>query len=148
VIEVREEKSEFREPEIKPHGSLWNFIPFPFFGTVLLYCILLFSLSSVSSFPAPSPFAFFDKIVHFFLFAGLSTVIALGLQQAKHQYSSKMLLLIPVSFSVLYGLSDEIHQLAVPLRQFSAGDIAADAVGATFAACFFLLVHQWKKLKR
>lgn len=30
---------------------------------------------------------------------------------------------------ILYGLSDEIHQLFVPLRQTSAGDFAADALG-------------------
>jgi VanZ family protein len=126
----------------------WEFIPLPFIGTAFAYCVMLYLLSSVSSFPAPSPFTFFDKVVHFFLFAGLSTLVAMGLHQARHQYSSKMQILIPVSFSVIYGLSDEIHQLIVPFREFSMGDIAADAVGATAAATGLFLVHQWKKLKR
>lgn len=125
-----------------------EFVPLPFVAVALVYCAMLYVLSSISSFPVPSPFSFFDKIVHFFLFAGLSAVVTMGLYQARHQYSSKMLILIPVSFSFLYGLSDEIHQLAVPLREFSVGDLAADAVGAATAATALFLLHQRRKLKR
>ncbi len=141
---MQEEKHEGSELK----HTLWDFIPLPFVGAVLVYCGFLYALSSVSTFPVPSPFSFFDKIVHFFLFGGLSAVVAAGLYQARHEYSTRTLLLIPISFSMLYGLSDEIHQLAVPHRIFSMGDFAADAVGALAAALVLMLVFQKRRLKR
>ena len=127
---------------------LENFFPLPFLLATLVYCAVVFWLSSISSFPVPSPFSFFDKIVHFFLFAGLSTLVALGLHRARHRYSVKMLILIPILFSILYGFSDEIHQLSVPWRNFSAGDLAADASGAMAAAVILLLVNRVRKTRR
>jgi VanZ family protein len=147
VIKVQDQKHGFSESRIK-NNQPWDFIPVPFIAAAFLYCTLLFGLSSVSTFPVPPPFSFFDKLVHFFLFAGLSAVVAMGLHRAKHEYSSTMHLLIPVSFSVLYGLSDEIHQLTVPVRDFSTGDIAADALGAAAGAGVLLLMNQWRKFRR
>jgi len=147
VIFVRENKNQISIQETK-YNLFWDFIPLPFLIGVLIYCGLLYGLSSISSFSVPSPFSFFDKIVHFFLFAGLSAVVALGLYQARHRYSPKMLFFIPVSFSMLYGLTDEIHQLTVPHRIFSAADLAANAVGASAAAAILLFLHQWKKYRQ
>jgi len=122
---------------------------FPFLAATLIYCAMIFLLSSISSFPvSPPQISFFDKIVHFLLFAGLSALVAVGLYQARHCYSPKLLFFIPVSFSLVYSISDEIHQVSVPLREFSLGDLVADATGAAAAAGVLLFVHHWKKLKR
>jgi VanZ family protein len=102
----------------------------------------------VSSFPISSPFDHFDKIAHFCLYAGLSATVAMGLHRARREYSAKVLFIIPVGFSIIYGLNDEVHQLFVDYRTFAAGDIAADAVGAAAAAAFLLFVYRRKKSKR
>ena len=122
-----------------------SFIPAPFIGATLAYCIFLYYLSSQSSFPFESPFAAFDKIVHMCLFGGLSAMVAMGLHRAKHAYSAAALVLIPVAFSTLYGLTDEAHQLFVASRMFAVGDLAANALGSTIAALLVLHVGRHRK---
>jgi len=127
---------------------LLRFISAPFGGATVVYCIFIYYLSSKSSFPIPPPFPFFDTIVHFCLFGGLSAILATGLQLAEHDYSAGMLLMIPVGFCVVYGLSDEVHQLFVASRTFAVGDIAADTAGAAVAAIILLVVRQRNKAER
>jgi len=46
---------------------------------------------------------------------------------------------VPILFAVLYGITDEIHQLYVPNRNFDVGDLLADLAGATLmqmALCY------------
>ena len=128
--------------------SLWGFIPMPYLAATLGYCVFLYYLSSVSSFPVDPPFEYFDKLVHFCLYSGLTAVVAVGLQQARHKYSAKMLIMIPVAFSALYGVTDEVHQLFVPSRTFAPGDMLADAFGALAAAVLLLLVYRWRRLQK
>lgn len=127
---------------------LWEFISAPFFAATVAYCLFLYFLSSVSSFPISSPFKHFDKVVHFCLYAGLSGTVAMGLHRARHRYSAKALFIIPVGFSIIYGLNDEVHQLFVNYRTFAVGDIAADAAGAVAAAAFLLFVYRRGKSNR
>lgn len=142
------------EDETSNHGiahtrvPLWHFIPVPYLAATLGYCVLLYYVSSISSFPVEPPFEYFDKLVHFCLYSGLSGVVAIGLQQAKHKYSAKMLIMIPVAFSALYGITDEVHQLFVPSRTFAFGDMLADAFGALAAAVLLLLVYRWRRLQK
>jgi VanZ family protein len=142
-------KNEISNREIEhTRASLWDFIPMPYLTAIFAYCAFLYYLSSISSFPIEPPFEYFDKLVHFCLYSGLSAVVAVGLQQARHRYSAKMLMMIPVAFSALYGITDEVHQLFVPSRTFSIGDMLFDAFGALAAAAFLLVVYRWRKLQK
>jgi VanZ family protein len=123
---------------------LRTFFPAPFLGATAAYCALIYYLSSTPSFPFPPPFPFADKIAHFFLFGGLSAIVAAGLQRAGREYSPVMLFAIPVAFVFFYGLSDETHQLFVAQRTFEVADLGADIVGASAAAAGFLL-FVWKR---
>lgn len=94
---------------------------------------LIFLLSSRSSFPQP-PLAFVgdDKIAHILLFGALGTFVAkarLPFEAASWRRFWLVTLLVAA-----YGVSDELHQLTVPGREFSCGDIAADAAGGALAA--------------
>ena len=129
----------------KQQTPLRDFIPVPYLAATIAYCAFLYYLSSVSSFPVEPPFEHFDKVVHFCLYSGLSAVVAVGLQHASHRYSVRMLIIIPVAFSALYGMTDEIHQLFVPSRNFAIGDMIADAIGALAAATLFLFFYRWKR---
>ena len=127
---------------------LQEFFPALFLAATIAYCIFIFSLSSISSFPVSSPFPDFDKLAHFCLYGGLAGLMALGLQRARHRYSRKVLFIVPIGFSVLYGLSDEVHQLFVESRSFEVWDIAADAVGAACAILLVLFIYKRKTLRK
>jgi len=125
-----------------------EFFPALFLAATIAYCVFIYSLSSVSSFPVSSPFPQFDKIAHFCLYGGLAGVIALGLQRARHRYSEKILFIVPVGFAFLYGLSDEAHQLFVDSRSFEIWDIAANTIGAGCAILLVLFIYKRKALKK
>lgn len=91
----------------------------------------IFWLSSLPGDEVPLPgFLFSDKAAHFLAYALLGTLI--GLRHAwRRRPAAAAMTVDPKGLLVgmLYGVSDELHQLFVPLRQFSVGDIAADALG-------------------
>jgi VanZ family protein len=122
-----------------------RYYPGTFLAATVAYCALLLYLSSLSSFPDVVSFEGSDKVAHFLLFAGLSAVVSEGLRRAERQYSALLLFAIPTLFSVLYGMSDEAHQLFVAQRTFALGDMAADGLGAAFAAAVLLGIHRTGK---
>lgn len=123
---------------------LHRFFPVPFLVMAFAYCMLIFSNSSISAFPLLPQFPHFDKLVHFCLYGGLASIIGAGLRKAEHNYSGAMLFIVPVGFSVLYGLTDEVHQLFVEGRSFDVSDIAADAIGAATVAFIIPYTHRKK----
>jgi VanZ family protein len=83
-------------------------------------------------------FRFSDKVAHFIAYAGLGAMLS-----ARHALRARLrgrridagasasigrdpLALV---VGILFGVSDEIHQLFVPLREFSFADMSADALG-------------------
>ena len=89
-----------------------------------LYAGFIFFLSSQSSFPmVPAGLWDFDKVIHAIEY---SVLAALLLRASRS---------VPLAFcaTVLYGISDEVHQYFVPGRSASAYDAVADALGAGIA---------------
>ena len=103
-------------------------------GPVVLYCALIFGLSSVSSLPSlPSlPSGMSDKMAHTLLYSGLGFLVARAC--AGRRPLSPHVLMVVLVFAALYGLSDETHQLFVPNRQFDVKDMMADVLGAGLGA--------------
>ena len=83
-------------------------------------------------------FPFSDKVFHLVLYFGLGglTLWALRMTRLNGKISIFYIAFICVA---LYGLSDELHQLFVPGREFSLFDLLADAVGAAFG----ILIAAW-----
>ena len=101
---------------------------------VILYCIALFVQSS---FPSPSieniPVLSWDKALHFSAYAILFLLFFYSLKnQNKSVKLSKYALEFSFLFTVLYGISDEIHQYFVPHRDGDIFDAIADTLGAFF----------------
>lgn len=90
------------------------------------YMGLLFFLSSREKFAFTLP-ADSDKIIHALAYMPLGLLFYLSLSVSGMR---RRLLIAAALFSLLYGVSDEIHQLFVPGRYASVGDVIADAVGA------------------
>ena len=104
-------------PEEAPR--VWSIMPLVF------CCSGIFLLSSFpgNAYPQVSwPLA--DKVTHVGLYwmVGLASALCF----VRRGYSGAL----AVGFGVFYGISDELHQLFVPLRSCSLGDVVADAIGA------------------
>ena len=101
----------------------------------LLYCGMIFALSSQSEPPAGDwgllDLPGMDKVAHGILYAGLAGLVSLGLWRSNETPRAPVLFWLPILFAVLYGLSDEVHQLYVPGRTFEWMDLLADGLGAT-----------------
>ena len=88
----------------------------------------IFYTSSLTEVPLPpgSP----DKPLHSIAYLGLAVIVvravAGGLMRPVRPGSAVAAILI----TVLYGVSDEIHQMFVPGRTADVHDLMADAIGA------------------
>lgn len=90
------------------------------------YMGLIFFLSSQEKFGFTLP-ANSDKIIHTLAYMPLGFLFYMSLRAS----GAKNYLLAAASLlACTYGISDEIHQLFVPGRYASLGDVFADAVGA------------------
>ncbi len=87
-----------------------------------------------------------DKVAHAILYGGLTLCFSWGLKRSNTDVRYWVQCFVPVIFAMLYGLSDEIHQLFVPKRNFDWWDWCADIVGAILAQVI-LCKGIWK-LKR
>jgi VanZ family protein len=103
----------------------------------LLWAVGIFGLSSLSFAPSEGPGFFqryeLDKVVHFFLYAGLGGLLAQALHRG-HALRLPTALGLAILLTSAYGVSDEWHQSFVPGRHSSVGDWAADTAGALVAA--------------
>ncbi|MBQ3149998.1 MAG: VanZ family protein [Clostridia bacterium] len=89
----------------------------------------------------------FRKFAHFFEFAGLSFLLYNAFFQTKK--SKKMSPYIPFFTSVIYAVSDEVHQLFVDGRACRIFDIGVDTLGiVTGLAVFYCIVKCIEKLKK
>jgi len=106
-----------------------------------IYAGIIFYMSSLPQ-PLPAiPILSFDKVLHIIEYAvfGLLAVRAFKYSTQKMFYESfKILALL---LTILYGVSDEVHQLFVPSRQFSVFDIAADTIGGMLGVLLYGRYH-------
>lgn len=96
---------------------------------VIAYMGLIFYLSSLpnSSFEGISTgFGINDKAEHFIEYFILGLLCFRLFRHYKKDYSS----LKAVAISTFYGMADELHQLFVPTRVFSIGDLFFDFLGS------------------
>ena len=101
--------------------SLW--------GPVVLVMGLIFVLSSVPDLPAP-PVGFTDVQAHALIFAVLGLLVTRALCGARAAGVTPRVLVTAFVLTVVYGVSDELHQWFVPTRVAELRDLVADAVGA------------------
>lgn len=119
---------------------------FKFAAPLFAYCVLIFSISALSSPPAPEyPFEWGDKINHALAYA-IMMAFALRASHALRPRALRSRIIIALLFCLVYGGSDELHQLFVPGRDCDALDWVADAVGATAMALALPYVIRWRPL--
>lgn len=99
---------------------------------VILFCLALFIQSSLPAVELPESNTIgFDKLAHFIAYGILMILFFYSLKnQNKSVKLRKYSLEYAFLFTVLYGISDEIHQSFVPFRSADFFDAFADFLGA------------------
>ncbi|HVH12382.1 MAG TPA: VanZ family protein [Longimicrobium sp.] len=98
------------------------------------WAAVIFWLSSRSTVPVPG-IPNVDKVAHFGAYAMLGGLLAFAADR------SRLPLGAAAAVGIIYGASDEIHQMFVPGRSPDVLDWAADVAGVA-VACF--LYSRWR----
>ncbi|HXW05037.1 MAG TPA: VanZ family protein [Vicinamibacterales bacterium] len=99
---------------------------------------LIFTASASSDPGLPSEIS--DKTAHFAAYALLSALFLRAFAGGALAAVSWPRALAAILLSVLYGVTDELHQTLVPQRSPEVLDVAADALGACGGALFVMIV--------
>jgi VanZ family protein len=104
---------------------------------LILYCVFIFIQSQL-----PAPFempdvSHSDKLLHFGAYGVMAVLFYRTYLAGWPQALKRTLIRASVISTVLYGLSDEIHQYFVPERSADPLDWLADAVGGVAGALIY-----------
>jgi VanZ family protein len=102
---------------------------FPYWVPAVLWMGVIFFLSTLPESATPGRGIISDKVCHGGEYFILAFLILFALQRTTRARFF-IAFWITLAWAALYGLSDEIHQLYVPTRQFDVGDLLADVGGA------------------
>ena len=108
---------------------------------VVIYCSLIFIQSSYPSYDRLPQFDNADKLWHFCAYAVLGALFYRAFLTTPFNQKARQIVLVSIVCASVYGLSDEIHQYFVPLRQASLADIGADILGSIGGICCYRLLY-------
>jgi VanZ family protein len=103
----------------------------------------IYIASSLSGLSLPAHLS--DKAAHAALYFVLSALIVWAITDGEVGRVTGRTVVIATLASILYGWTDELHQLFVPSRQYEWLDLLADATGACLAAS---LLWAWGIIRR
>jgi VanZ family protein len=96
----------------------------------ILYSVLIFGISSIPQTKLPRlDILNFDKLNHLIEYTFYAMTLFLAFSNAKSEKIIKYAGLLTILTGLLFGITDEIHQIFVPGREFSMFDYAADTLG-------------------
>ena len=115
-----------------------------YFVPALLYMALIFVLSSTLPPPELQDWPSWQEIdlIHVIEYGGLGSLMMFGMLRGTSMCTSRCAL-YAAAVSIAYGISDEWHQMYVPQRVPSAGDVIADAIGASLAVAVYYFALRW-----
>jgi glycopeptide antibiotics resistance protein len=103
----------------------------------IIIAIVIFYVSSLILPTGKATFPWKSLAYHFYAFLFLSIFLLISLTKGKN----KNLILVSIIFTIIYAISDEIHQLFVPSRTFTVSDILTDSAGILFAVLLYSLLR-------
>ncbi len=80
-----------------------------------------------------------DKVLHILVYFGFGVLLFLTLKSAGRPVIKSVIL--TVLAGILYGASDEFHQMFVPGRSASIMDLLADTTGILFAQVILIVIY-------
>ena len=115
---------------------------------IFIYCLLIYIQSSYPSPEEVPQLPYIDKVLHFAAYALLSALFLRAFKTLPIKDNIRLITILAITLSSLYGISDEIHQYYVPYRDADIMDALADIIGSIFGVYiynFFWLERRWKK---
>jgi len=113
-----------------------------FLITILIAFTIFYLSSKTFSYSCPSP-SYLSLIYHFFAFFFLSFFLLISLTKGKPLI---YVILLAILISIIYGISDEIHQFFVPGRYCSFIDILIDSAGVLISSLIYSIRISKKKI--
>jgi VanZ family protein len=114
---------------------------------VFIYACLIFYLSSLShpeEYAPPLLRQLGDKMAHAVEYGVLGILFYRALRYAGGEWAGRNAVWLAVATSACYGLTDEIHQAFVPMREPDVLDLLMDGMGASIATCGWrMTVEPW-----
>ncbi|MBW2090252.1 MAG: VanZ family protein, partial [Deltaproteobacteria bacterium] len=103
---------------------------FIYWFPIIIYCVLIFIQSSYPSIKHTPELPYFDKVAHCVAYALLGALFLRAFKTSQIKNNVKLMWILSVILSSLYGISDEIHQYFVPYRYAELMDVLADTLGS------------------
>lgn len=108
-----------------------------FWLPVLFIMALIFYLSSLSGESIPSLFINQDIFLHAAIYSLLAFFFARAVKNSFLGIPAAKLIFYAVVFGIVYGATDEFHQVFVPLREPSAFDVFIDGLGSFLGSMLY-----------
>jgi len=106
---------------------------------VLFFMAVIFRASAMPGKDIPPLFPFQDICWHFGIYLILAYFFSRALGSTWGQMSVKKIFLFTLAFAVLYGITDELHQLWTPGRSATGFDVLIDSLGGLTGG----LIYKW-----
>lgn len=103
---------------------------FKYWLPVLLYAVLIFSISSIPGPNLPKNLILSDYILHALEYLPFGFLMYRAVKNTKSNFSLVKIFCFSVLLVFLYAASDEFHQLFIPGRYASLVDFLSDGIGA------------------
>lgn len=118
----------------------------------LLYMALIFAISSMQQPPLPTPefkWLSIDKLYHFIEYGILSVLLTIAFVNVPPKWlPESWIWVVAALISILYGASDELHQMFVPGRFATYSDWISDVIGSIAGVLGVYLYYRRQNKKR
>jgi VanZ family protein len=121
---------------MKDHWQLRRLVPV----ALVMGIIFFLSHQEGSSLTLPE-IPYIDKAAHFLLYSVLAGAALYSFPAGYRNHHPERAGLMTLLFCLVYGITDELHQVFVPGRDASTGDLIADVSGAAVTIVFWLLLR-------
>jgi len=115
---------------------------------VVLFCVLLFAQSSLSTPEVMPAFPHMDKFLHLGAYSILGALFLRGFGNSKYKHNGRLIVVASILLTGIYGATDELHQYYVPVRSADTWDLICDFLGGGIGVYVYqMLVQKYPKLR-
>jgi VanZ family protein len=109
-----------------------------FQSPLFAWCLFVFTASSIPSPNIPALGTYTDKVIHFGVYGTLCWLAHIAFHFQGNVSLKRYSLLAAILFTMVFGMSDEFHQLFTPGRSADILDVVADTAGGLTYSLIFL----------